>query len=105
MQGRDASGEFPLLGVSFTSLLPPPGISFFAGVCLAGALFGWGRFSGLRLTFSTCQQSEVMPENMGPLGSDFPVNPLRRTCLFPPCHHSSADMAAVMPAVSGKRSS
>lgn len=42
------------LGVSFTSLLPPLGTSLFAGVCLVGAIFGWGRFSGLRLTFSTC---------------------------------------------------
>lgn len=39
--------------VCLTSLRPPLGGSFFAGVSFAGGVFSLGRLSGLRLTFST----------------------------------------------------
>lgn len=40
----------------FTSLLPPVVSSFLAGVSFAGGVLALGRFSGLRLTFSTWGQ-------------------------------------------------
>lgn len=88
--------------MSPTSLLPPLITSFFAGACFAGAAFALGCLSGWRLTLSTWGQTR--PDCFRRLYGERTrltrcLLPL--TCLLPPCHHSSADMAGVAPTVSG----